>query len=71
MITCTQRPTGIDLRLLSEAEHYVCFRLRKENDRKRMAEVMGDKVVTHPARGHAFWYMRDEDEQPSYFVLGE
>ncbi len=71
MITCTQRPTGIDLRLLSEAEHYVCFRLRKEVDRKRMAEVMGDRVVTHPARGHAFWYMRDEDEEPSYWILGE
>lgn len=69
MITLTQRPTGIDLRLITEAEHAVCFRLLKVDDRKRMAETMGDIVVTHPARGHEFWYMKDGEERPRYFNL--
>lgn len=69
MITCTQRPMRIDARLISESEHNVCFRLLRTADRKRMAETMGDCVVSHPARGHEFWYLHDGDERSSYFNL--
>lgn len=67
MITCTQRPTGLDLRMLSESEHWIAFRLRKLVDRERMGEVMGEEVVSFPAEGHNFWYYRDGERAPQYF----
>jgi hypothetical protein len=69
MITVTQRPTHVDQRIFTEANHLVCFRLRKRRDRERLAETMGDKVITHPAKGHDFYYMKDEDETLQYFEL--
>jgi hypothetical protein len=69
MITVTQRPTHVDQRLFSEANHLVCFRLRRRVDRERLAETMGDLVVSHPAKGHDFYYMKDTDENLQYFEL--
>lgn len=54
MITCTQRPRGIDLRLMTEAEIFVAFDLRHRDDRKRMAEMAGDEFMIRPPK-HAFW----------------
>lgn len=71
MITCTQRPTRVDMRVMSEAEHYACFRLKFAGDRERMAELMeNDKVLKFPARDHNFWYTRD-GEKVSYYKLEE
>lgn len=69
MISCTQRPTGIDLRLISESEHLACFRLRYSADRKRMAEQMDEIVFSRPARDFGFWYMRDGDDKPRFLRL--
>jgi len=72
MITGTQRPRGIDLRLMTEAENFVTFELRHRDDRKRMAEMMGDEVMQRPPR-HAFWVWRAGDQEPSLcrLKLGE
>jgi hypothetical protein len=55
MITATQRPSKVDLRVLSEAEHYASFQLKLEQDRKRMGELMGKEVERSP-KDYYFWY---------------
>lgn len=60
VISCNQRPTLIPLRLLTEADHYVMYRLQWEDDVKRMATLMG-KEVLEPlplTEEHAFYYYR-------------
>ncbi len=69
MITCTQRPAKVDLRVMSEAEHYVCFQLKLRADRERMAEVMEDERVLSKARGHSFWHINDRSERLNYYTL--
>lgn len=66
MMTGTQRPRGIDLRLLTEAEIFIAFDLRHKDDRKRMAEMGGDEFMQRPPQ-HAFWLWRAGDQHP---VLG-
>lgn len=71
MMTATQRPSKVDLRVLSEAEHYVCFRLKLRQDRERMAELMGDEVLTSP-KGFSFWYSGEgKYETPRLLTLQE
>lgn len=53
MMHGTQRPRGIDLRLMTEAEIFVSFDLRHRDDRKRMAEMGGDEFMERPPK-HAF-----------------
>ena len=71
MITGTQRPRGIDLRLMTEAEIYVAFDLRHRDDRKRMAEMGGDEFLIKPslaAKGsdrHTYWIWRAGDAHPT------
>jgi len=60
----TQRPKSIPLMTLSEAEHTFCFRLRLDDDRKRMAEFMGDIVVKTRLQGHGFIYMHESMDSP-------
>lgn len=65
MIFCTQRPSGVDLRIYTESEHKVCFYLAHDDDRKRMAQEMGKGVMIDPVLAaeahtgqempHAFW----------------
>ncbi len=57
MITGTQRPRGVDLRLITEAEVFIAFELRHKDDRKRMAEMMGEELMTNPPQ-HSFWHWR-------------
>jgi hypothetical protein len=63
MIFGTQRPRGIDLRILTEAEVISMFDLRHKDDRKRMAEMMGEEVL-RPLPRHAFWHWRTGMEHP-------
>ena len=60
MITGTQRPRGIDLRLMTEAEIFLSFELRHRDDRRRMAEMGGEEFLIRPPR-HAFWIWRAGD----------
>lgn len=39
---CTQRPKGVPMASLSEAEHILCFYLRQPDDRDRMADLCGE-----------------------------
>lgn len=59
----TQRPTAIPLMSLSESEHTFCFRLKLHNDRKRMAEFMGEAVLTNRLKQHGFIYMHEAADQ--------
>jgi DNA helicase HerA-like ATPase len=68
MITCTQRPRGVDQRLLSESEIHVAFRLRKLDDRKAMEDYIGPSIFLRPPK-YAFWAMREEWDQPALMRL--
>ena len=57
MIFATQRPKGIDLRILTESEVMAMFELRHRDDKRRMAEFMGEEVM-NPLPRYAFWYYR-------------
>jgi len=63
MMHGTQRPRGIDLRLMTEAEVFISFDLRHRDDRKRMAEMGGDEFMERPPQ-HAFWVWRAGDRNP-------
>lgn len=55
-IAATQRPHWIPLEVLTEAEHYFCFKLNMLTDRQRMAELMTPAVLHSPEREFSFWY---------------
>jgi ABC-type dipeptide/oligopeptide/nickel transport system ATPase component len=56
VISGTQRPSRIPINLLSEADHYVMYSLQWEDDRKRMAQLMGEEVLIPLTDPHAFYY---------------
>lgn len=60
----TQRPKSIPLMALSEAEHTFCFRLKLEDDRKRVAEFMGRVVLDTRLKDHGFIYMNEQMDSP-------
>ena len=49
---------------LSESEHTFCFRLKLDDDRKRVAEFMGKTVLETRLKGHGFIYMHESSEYP-------
>lgn len=53
---CTQRPTWIPLFALSESDHFFCFRLQLDEDRRRMSAFMGNEVLKIPPDPYGFWY---------------
>jgi ABC-type glutathione transport system ATPase component len=55
-IIATQRPTWVPLDILSEAEHYFVFRLQLRDDRKRMAEIVGEAALEPPPEQYAYYY---------------
>lgn len=64
IFNCTQRPAFIPRMTFSESEHTFCFRLKLEDDRKRVAEYMGKEVVATRLQGHGFWYMHESMDAP-------
>lgn len=62
-----QRPTWTPLFMISEAEHYFMFRLNMRDDRRRMAEFMGEQVDQIIKDKHGFFYMQAESDQPIYY----
>ncbi len=65
IINCTQRPTFVPRMTFSEAEHTFCFRLKLEDDRKRIAEYMGSDALTVRLRKHGFIYMHESQDSPT------
>ena len=63
MILASQRPRGIDTRILTEAECLAMFQLRHRDDKKRMAEYMGEMVM-EPLPEFSFWFLRTGMKAP-------
>lgn len=65
-IACSQRPSWIPLELLSESSWFFMFRLLLDEDRKRMAAMMGP-AVTDPIRDpYGFWTFQTGWDEPVY-----
>jgi tRNA uridine 5-carbamoylmethylation protein Kti12 len=64
----TQRPVWVPMFVLSEAEHFFCFRLTVEEDRRRMSSFMGDRVMEPIRDKHGLFYMHAEDDEPMYIA---
>lgn len=54
----TQRPAGMPLIALTEANRVACFRLRSLDDRKRMAQWVDPHMMDIPPK-FSFWYADD------------
>lgn len=54
----TQRPSGINQLIMSEATHFFIFRLNHINDRKKIAEISGQDKFLLPPEGHEFIYWK-------------
>lgn len=66
MTNVSQRPKGIPLESMSEAEHFFSFRLNLKDDRDRIGQIIGSEHQ-HKARelkGHSFIYYNVEMEEP-------
>lgn len=69
----TQFPVYIDAAIKRNVSVNFVFRLPDENDRKTMAGILGNKLVSDPIRNtHGFWFQNDAIEatmeQPLYFT---
>lgn len=66
MTNVTQRPKGVPLETLSEAEHFFTFKLNLRDDRKRIGDIIGSEHQ-HKAReltDHRFIYYNTEMDEP-------
>ena len=68
-ITCSQRPVWIPAELLSESEHYICFHVKKPEDREVMAGYMGAGVLAPLTNKHSFHYYSDDSDQIRECIL--
>lgn len=68
MWSATQRPTWCPLVLLSEAEWYFIFKLQLQQDRARMAAIVGDQVLQPVSHEHGFWVYNIHWNNPRYYV---
>lgn len=63
-----QRPAWLALYAISEVEHALVFKLRLEEDRKRVASAFGKELENAPTGGpHAFWYYSDKLDKPHLY----
>lgn len=62
----TQRPSWVPREIISEAEWTVCFRLKLKDDRKTMADNMGEEVLTPITDEHGFFITRVNWPRPIY-----
>ena len=63
----TQRPAWIPLFSMSESQHFFCFRLMLDEDRARMASLMGGGVQNQIKDEHGFYYRSVKQNQPVYY----
>lgn len=62
----SQRPAWVPIVMMSEAEHHFVFRLTVGDDRRRMAEFLGPKVMEVIRDTHGLFYARAEWNEPIY-----
>lgn len=67
VIASVQRPSKLPLIVLTEAQHYFCFRLAMDADRKRMSETMGKEVRERVQHPYGFYYYNYDMKAPAYF----
>jgi ABC-type dipeptide/oligopeptide/nickel transport system ATPase component len=63
-----QKPVFVPHAALSEADHFVCFDLMMETDRKKVSQIIGEKSMQRagiPHR-HGFWYYHRSLIEPVY-----
>jgi len=65
-VSSSQRPSWIPLEILSESSWFVMFRVQLEEDRKRMAGLMGPYVVDPIEDEHGFWAYHVGWKHPYY-----
>lgn len=63
----TQRPSWVPLFMLSEADWLFCFRLQMHEDRKRMAELMGEELRMENIAKYHFWLYNGEWDSPKLY----
>ena len=62
-INCTQRPIGVHNNIISQSEHYFIFETTLPGDRKKLAGIIGDKVLEIPPKYH-YWYYTPAMREP-------
>lgn len=64
---CTQRPVWVPLFCLSESDWFFVFRLSLQDDRRRMAEIVGSDVLTPVQHPHGLWLSHITWDRPRYY----
>lgn len=72
-IAGTQRPFSIPIEILSESDHRFMFELDMRDDKKRMAELMGEKVLQTLPKRFSFYYRYTygETSEAGVFILAK
>lgn len=65
--SATQRPSRVPRIALSESEDIFAFRLRLEDDRKRIASVSDDAIMANEAKGHGFYHYNENKQTLVYY----
>lgn len=64
MIIGTQRPAGVPLIAITEANKVIALKLRSSDDRKRLEQWVADEMIKTPGPGkHDFWVKTDDEER--------
>lgn len=67
VVAAVQRPSNLPLVVVSEAQHYYCFRLTMDADRKRMSQIMGNAVKEGVKHDYGFFYYNYSMKEPVYY----
>jgi DNA helicase HerA-like ATPase len=62
----TQRPSWVPMFTMSESDWFFMFRVQLGDDRKRLAELMGESVLEPVPDRHGFWEYNTEWDYPLY-----
>ena len=62
----TQRPSWVQMFTLSESDWFFAFRTQLQDDRRRLAELMGEEVMQPIPDKHGFWVYNTEWDSPYY-----
>lgn len=62
----TQRPSWVPMFTLSESDWFFAFRTQLQDDRARLAQLMGEEVMQPVPDKHGFWVYNTEWDSPYY-----